>query len=43
MDPIDVDYIVRPEKSYPGGNYGSYGGYDLVLLKLMSKVVFELK
>ena len=37
-DAIDVDYIIRPSKSYPGGNYGSYGGYDVILLKLKKKV-----
>ena len=38
-DAIEVDYIIRPSKSYPGGNYGSYGGYDVILLKLKKKVV----
>jgi len=36
-DAIEVDYIIRPSKSYPGGNYGSYGGYDVILLKLKKK------
>jgi len=33
-----VDYIIRPRESYPGGNYGSYGGYDVVLVKLKKGV-----
>ena len=41
-DAIEVDYIIRPENSYPGGNYGTYGGFDLVLLKLRSKVITKL-
>ena len=33
-----MDHIIRPRHSYPGGNYGEYGGYDIILIKLKRKV-----
>jgi hypothetical protein len=35
---VRVEYIIRNKFSYPGGTYGSYGGYDIVLLKLAEPV-----
>jgi len=34
LAPLPVDYIIRNKYSYPGGSYGEYGGYDLVLIRL---------
>ena len=39
--PYAVDFIIRPRNSYPGGNYGKYGGYDVILIKL--KTAVEMK
>ena len=32
--PFFPEYFIRPSLSYPGGNYGNYGGYDIILIKL---------
>lgn len=34
ITPHEVEYFIRPNGAYPGGNYGSYGGYDIILIKL---------
>ena len=36
--PMQLDYIVRPKNAYMGGNYGDYGGYDIILLKLKASI-----
>jgi len=38
LAPLPVDYIIRNKYSYPGGSYGEYGGYDLVLIRLKDPV-----
>lgn len=38
MAPLPVEYIIRNKYAYPGGSYGEYGGYDLVLIKLKEPV-----
>ena len=37
-EPYLVDYIIRPNGAYPGGNYGHYGGFDIVLIKLKKEI-----
>ncbi len=35
---IPIEYIIRNKFSYPGGSYGQYGGYDIILIKLKEPV-----
>ena len=35
---LPVEYIIRNKFSYPGGSYGTYGGYDIILIKLRNPV-----
>ena len=37
-EPSPIDYFIRPRESYPGGNYGNYGGFDIILIKLKKSV-----
>ena len=31
---LPIEYIIRNKFSYPGGSYGDFGGYDIILIKL---------
>ena len=31
---MPIEFIIRNKYSYPGGSYGNYGGYDIILIKL---------
>ena len=35
---MPIKRIIRHAHSYPGGGYGSYGGYDISLLELQNRI-----
>ena len=38
QDQIPIEFIIRNKFSYPGGMYGEYGGYDVILFKLKESI-----
>jgi len=40
---ILIDYIISHKDGYKGGNYGEYGGYDVILIKTRVPMADEMK